>query len=71
MKKIAQMKVLIIGMKGLGVETAKNLILTGPASVDIFDDEIVAIEDLGASFYLRQEHVGKARRDEACLKSLI
>lgn len=30
MGKLVQMKVLIIGMKGIGVETAKNLILAGP-----------------------------------------
>jgi len=30
MGKLAQMRVLIVGMRGLGVETAKNLILAGP-----------------------------------------
>jgi len=44
--------------------------LAGPASVDIFDDEIVAIEDLGANFYLRHEHVGKVRRDVASIEQL-
>jgi len=70
MGKLAKMKVLICGMRGLGVETAKNLILAGPQSVDIFDDEIVKIEDLGANFYLRESHVGKVRRDVASLDQL-
>ena len=30
MSKLVQMKVLIVGLRGLGVETAKNLILAGP-----------------------------------------
>lgn len=70
MGKLAKMRVLIIGMRGLGVETAKNLILAGPGAVDIHDPEIVAIEDLGANFYLREEHVGKVRRDTASLDQL-
>ena len=68
MTKFAKMKVLIMGMRGLGVETAKNLILAGPQQVDLCDDEIVTIDDLGANFYLRQEQVGKERRDVASLK---
>ena len=30
MGKLIKMKVLIVGMRGLGVEIAKNLILAGP-----------------------------------------
>jgi len=37
MGKLIKMKVLIVGMRGLGVETAKNLILAGPNSVDLHD----------------------------------
>ena len=37
MGKLVKMKVLIIGMRGLGVEIAKNLILAGPARVDLYD----------------------------------
>ena len=37
MGKLIKMKVLIIGMRGLGVEIAKNLILAGPGQVDIHD----------------------------------
>jgi len=38
--------------------------------VDIFDDDITAISDLGANFYLHESHVGKVRRDVACLDQL-
>jgi ubiquitin-activating enzyme E1 len=37
MGKLVKMKVLIVGCRGLGVETAKNLILAGPARCDVFD----------------------------------
>jgi ubiquitin-activating enzyme E1 len=65
MGKLIKMKVAIIGARGLGVETAKNLILAGPAQVDLYDPTIVRIEDLGANFYLTEAHVGKVSRAEA------
>ena len=67
---IAQLKVLIIGLRGVGVETSKNLILAGPKQVTVYDDAITRIEDLGANFYLKEEHVGKTSRSEACYKTL-
>lgn len=51
MKRISTLKVLIIGVRGLGVETAKNIILSGPAEVDIFDPNKVKISDLGSNFF--------------------
>lgn len=33
MKKLIKLKVLILGLKGLGVEVAKNIILSGPKEV--------------------------------------
>merc|ERR1712032_698905 len=60
----------IIGLRGTGVETAKNLILTGPKNVTLYDDNKVEIADLGANFYLKPEHVGKCTRSEACTKTL-
>jgi ubiquitin-activating enzyme E1 len=65
MGKLIKMKVAIIGARGLGVETAKNLLLAGPAQVDLYDPTIVRIEDLGANFYLTEAHVGKVSRAEA------
>ena len=70
MKKLSTLKVVIIGMRGLGIETAKNIILSGPAEVDIFDPSPVKIQDLGSNFYLSEEDVGKKNRDEACVKKL-
>ena len=38
MKKMAQANVLISGMKGLGLESAKNVILGGVKSVTLHDE---------------------------------
>lgn len=70
MSKLANLKVLIIGMRGLGAEVAKNLILAGPKRVDILDHKKAHIRDLSANFYLTEGNVLKRRRDRACLKKL-
>ena len=54
MKKLSTMKVLIVGMRGLGIETAKNIILSGPGEVDIFDPSLVKINDLGSNFFYQK-----------------
>ena len=70
MSKLLKLKVLIIGMRGLGVETAKNIILCGSYSVDLYDPNPVKINDLGSNFYLSSDDINKKNRDEACLKNL-
>jgi ubiquitin-activating enzyme E1 len=70
MGKLIKLKVLIVGMRGLGVECAKNLVLAGPASVAIYDPTTVAINDLGSNFYLNESHVGKVSRAAASLGQL-
>ena len=70
MGKLIKMNVLIIGMRGLGCEVAKNIILAGPHEVKIFDNSITTINDLGGNFYLTEEDVGKKRRDEGSVKKL-
>ncbi len=69
MKKISNLKILIIGLRGLGVEIAKNLIVSGPKSLTIFDHNKVEINDLGSNFYLTEKDIGK-RRDESCINKL-
>jgi ubiquitin-activating enzyme E1 len=67
MVKLKQLSVLVVGMRGLGFEIAKNLILAGVKSVAIHDPTIVSIADLGANFYLKAEHVGKVTRADGVL----
>jgi ubiquitin-activating enzyme E1 len=62
MGKLIKMKVLIVGLRGLGVECAKNLILAGPNSVDLYDPSPVRINDLGSNFYCRESDIGKNSR---------
>ena len=70
MGKLIQLEVLIMGMRGLGVEVAKNIILSGPKSVTIYDEVKTSINDLSSNFYISEEDVGKKCRDEACLEKL-
>ncbi|KAJ3990279.1 ubiquitin activating enzyme [Lentinula detonsa] len=63
MKRMAASNVLIIGMQGLGVEIAKDIVLAGVKSVTVYDPEPVKIEDLSSQFFLREEDVGKPRAE--------
>lgn len=71
MKKIMKLNIFIYGMRGLGVEIAKNIILAGPNKVIIFDPNISKINDLTANFYLTKEDVkNQKRRDKAVIDKL-
>ncbi|KAI7875123.1 ubiquitin-activating emzyme E1 [Lichtheimia hyalospora FSU 10163] len=61
MKKMSVAHVLVVGLKGLGVEIAKNVILAGVKSVTLYDKTPATISDLSAQFYVRQDEVGQAR----------
>jgi len=70
MGKLVLMDVLIVGLRGLGAETAKNLILGGPRSVTLYDPTIITWGDLSANFYCHESQVGKITRAEACVDKL-
>ena len=61
MEKLKGLKVLIVGLRGLGIEIAKNIILTGVKQVKINDENICKINDLGSNFFLSEECIGKPR----------
>ena len=61
MKRMGASNVLIVGLKGLGVEIAKNIALAGVKSLTLFDPEPAAIADLSSQFFLHPEDVGKPR----------
>ncbi|KAF8341326.1 ubiquitin activating enzyme [Cantharellus anzutake] len=65
MKRMAASNVLVVGLKGLGVEIAKNIALAGVKSVSVYDPEPVTLEDLGTQFFLRSSDIGKSRADAA------
>ena len=69
MRRMASSNVLIIGLGGLGVEVAKNVILAGLKSVTLHDATPVEVRHLGSQFYLSEGDIGKPRA-EACRDSL-
>jgi ubiquitin-activating enzyme E1 len=61
MKRMGVSDVLVVGLRGLGVEIAKNIALAGVKSLSLYDPRPTVISDLSAQFFLRTEDVGKPR----------
>ncbi|KAI9471280.1 E1 ubiquitin-activating protein [Coemansia sp. RSA 989] len=61
MKRMGASNVLIVGLKGLGCEIAKNVVLAGVKSVTLYDPSPVEISDLSSQFFLHQEDIGQPR----------
>jgi ubiquitin-activating enzyme E1 len=61
--------VLIVGLNGLGVEIAKNIILAGVKSVTLYDNTPTSYLDLSSQFYLGIQDIGKPRAP-ACVAKL-
>lgn len=61
MKRMGQSHVLIAGLRGLGVEIAKNIALAGVKSLTLYDTKPAALADLSSQFFLHPEDVGKPR----------
>eukprot|EP00611_Tribonema_gayanum_P030367 TRINITY_DN8423_c0_g1_i1.p1 TRINITY_DN8423_c0_g1~~TRINITY_DN8423_c0_g1_i1.p1 ORF type:complete len:705 (+),score=261.06 TRINITY_DN8423_c0_g1_i1:59-2173(+) len=61
MSKLLNMHVLVVGVKSVGMETAKNLALAGPGGITLWDDTPATMRDLGGNFFLNAEDVGKPR----------
>jgi ubiquitin-activating enzyme E1 len=61
MRRMGNSNVLIIGLRGLGVEIAKNVVLAGVKSVTLYDPAPVVKSDLATQFFLREEDIGLPR----------
>ena len=61
MKRMGLSDVLIVGLRGLGVEIAKNIALAGVKSLTLYDPRPTTVSDLSSQFFLHNEDVGKAR----------
>ena len=68
-KRLRAARVLVAGMRGLGNEVAKNLVLAGVNSMTILDHENMTKEDCISSFLAPTEEVGK-NRAQASLERL-
>ena len=70
MDSIIKLKILIIGLRGLGIEIAKNIILAGPKEVSISDKNICKINDLGSNFFVDENDVNKKNLEDSCYDKL-
>jgi ubiquitin-activating enzyme E1 len=61
MKRMSASNVLIVGLKGLGVEIAKNVALAGVKSLTLYDPAPPHSSALSSQFFLHLEDVGKPR----------
>ncbi|NXN91286.1 UBA1 enzyme, partial [Rhinopomastus cyanomelas] len=68
-RRMQTSNVLVSGLRGLGLEVAKNLVLGGVKSVTLHDPHPAGWADLASQFYLREEDVGQ-NRAEATLPRL-
>uniref|UniRef100_A0AAQ4QMG9 E1 ubiquitin-activating enzyme n=1 Tax=Gasterosteus aculeatus aculeatus TaxID=481459 RepID=A0AAQ4QMG9_GASAC len=61
MRRMGTADVLIAGMRGLGVEIAKNVILSGVKTVTIQDEGPAEWTDLSSQFFLKESNLGQNR----------
>ncbi|KAI9887782.1 MAG: hypothetical protein M1823_000423 [Watsoniomyces obsoletus] len=64
-EKLRTAHVLLITIKALSNEIAKNLVLAGIGAITLVDHEVVTGEDLGAQFLITEEDIGKNRAEAA------
>ncbi|CAI5758169.1 unnamed protein product [Candida verbasci] len=68
MIKMQNANVLIIGLKGLGIEIAKNIALAGVKSLSLYDPTSIEIGDLSSQFFLNESNIGQPRDKASCEK---
>lgn len=68
LKRLQSAKVLLVGLTGLGLEIAKNLVLMGVASLTLHDPATVQLSDLSSQFFLTEADVGGNRAEKTYTK---
>ncbi|XP_007639315.1 ubiquitin-like modifier-activating enzyme 7 isoform X3 [Cricetulus griseus] len=63
MQRIQRARVLLSGLRGLGAEVAKNLVLMGVGSLTLHDPHPTCWADLAAQFFLSEESLGRSRAE--------
>ncbi|XP_030743465.1 ubiquitin-like modifier-activating enzyme 7 [Echinops telfairi] len=63
MVRIQGAKVLLSGLRGLGAEVAKNLVLMGVGSLTLHDPHPTCWSDLTAQFFLSEKDLGTSRAE--------
>ncbi|XP_009988535.1 PREDICTED: SUMO-activating enzyme subunit 1, partial [Tauraco erythrolophus] len=64
-RRLRASRVLLVGMKGLGAEVAKNLILAGVKGLTMLDHQQVSQEDTRAQFLIPAGSLGEASLERA------
>ncbi|KAI4206082.1 MAG: hypothetical protein LQ348_001082 [Seirophora lacunosa] len=59
--RLRSANLLLVGMRALANEIAKNLMLAGIGSLTILDHHLVTEDDLGSQFFISELHVGMNR----------
>lgn len=57
--RMRKANILLITMKALGNEIAKNLVLAGIGSLTVLDSEMVTESDVASQFFVTEEDIGK------------
>lgn len=57
--RMRKAKVLLITIKALGNEIAKNLVLAGIGSLTILDDAVLTASDVESQFLVTKENIGQ------------
>mmetsp|Transcript_33227 Transcript_33227/g.61177 ORF Transcript_33227/g.61177 Transcript_33227/m.61177 type:complete len:1298 (+) Transcript_33227:96-3989(+) len=65
--RLKDLNVLIVGCAGVGVETAKNLILSNVGGVVLYDNEVCKEVHRGSNFYVTPEDVAKGEEEGVTL----
>jgi ubiquitin-like 1-activating enzyme E1 A len=58
-ESLRKANILLVSIKALANEVAKNLVLAGINSLTVVDNGLVTEDDLGAQFFLTKEDIGK------------
>ena len=67
--KQSKAKIVLLGLSSLGVEIAKNIVLSGCREIAVWDDRLVSYSDLSGQFFLSEEDINKSRL-ESCFNKL-
>jgi ubiquitin-like 1-activating enzyme E1 A len=68
---IRNANILLVSIKALANEIAKNLVLAGIGSITLADHEVVTEDDLGAQFFVSEADVGNNVSIARCRMSVL